>query len=115
MSFQVALESRKAFPLPKAPEVTDSRIFSEMVLNVTILADEWNSLKGGLSTFNRELAIHLASQSDTQVTFLVPHGSCGLEEKAAAAKNCVTIMEAKKLTACPSPVELFFSTERPWN
>ena len=108
MSFQVALESSKAFPLPKAPEVTDSRIFSEMVLNVTILADEWNSLKGGLSTFNRELAIHLASQSDTQVTFLVPHGACGLEEKAAAAKNCVTIMEAKKLIACPSPVELFF-------
>ena len=108
MSFQVALESSKAFPLPKAPEVTDSRIFSEMVLNVTILADEWNSLKGGLSTFNRELAIHLASRSETQVTVLVPHGACGEEEKVAAAKECVTIIEAKKLIACASHVELFF-------
>ena len=108
MVFQVALEFSTAFPSPKALEETDSSISSEKVLNVTILADEWKSLKGGLSTFNRELAIHLASRSDTQVTFLVPHGACGLEEKAAAAKNCVTIMEAKKLIACPSPVELFF-------
>ena len=108
MSFQVALESSKAFPLPKAPEVTDSRISSEMVLNVTILADEWNSLKGGLSTFNRELAINLASRTDTQVTVFVPHGACGEEEKAAAEKNCVTIIEAKELIACTPLVELFF-------
>ena len=90
MSFQVALESSKTFPLPKAPEVTDSRIFSEMVLNVTILADEWNSLKGGLSTFNRELAIHLASRSDTQLTVFVPHGACEEKEKAAAAEKFVS-------------------------
>ena len=108
MLFQVALESSTSFPSPKAPEETASNNFSKEDLKVTILADEWNSLKGGLSTFNRELAIHLASRSDTQVTFLVPHGACGFEEKAAAAKNCVTIMEAKKLIACPSPVELFF-------
>ena len=108
MSFQVALESSKAFPLPKAPEVTDSRIFSEMVLNVTILADEWNSLKGGLSTFNRELAIHLASRSDTQLTVFVPHGACEEKEKAAAAEKFVSIIEAEELVTCDSLVELFF-------
>ena len=102
MLFQVAMESSTA------PEETASNNFSKENLKVTILADEWNSLKGGLSTINRELAIHLASRSDTQVTFLVPHGACGLEEKAAAAKNCVSIIEAKKLIACPSPIELFF-------
>ena len=111
MSFQVALESSKAFPLPKAPEVTDSRIFSEMVLNVTILADEWNSLKGGLSTFNRELAIHLASRSDTQLTVFVPHGACEEKEKAAAAEKFVSIIEAEELVACSSLVELFFPPE----
>ena len=102
MLFQVAMESSTA------PEETASNNFSKEDLKVTILADEWNSLKGGLSTFNRELAIHVASRSDTQVTVLVPHGACGMEEKAAAAKNCVSIIEAKKLIACPSPVELFF-------
>ena len=108
MVFQVALEFSTAFPSPKALEETDSSISSEKVLNVTILADEWKSLKGGLSTFNRELAIHLASRSETQVTVLVPHGACGEEEKVAAAKECVTIIEAKKLIACASLVELFF-------
>ena len=108
MSFQVSLESSKAFPLPKAPEVTDSRIFSQMVLNVTILADEWNSLKGGLSTFNRELAIHLASRSDTQLTVFVPHGACEEKEKAAAAEKFVSIIEAEELMTCDSLVELFF-------
>ena len=77
-------------------------------MKVTILADEWNSLKGGLSTFNRELAIHLAGRSDTQVTLLVPHGACGEEEKAAAAEDSVTIIEAKKRVACSPLVELFF-------
>ena len=77
-------------------------------MKVTILADEWHSLKGGLSTFNRELAIHLAGRSDTQVTLLVPHGACGEEEKAAAAEDSVTIIEAKKCVACSPLVELFF-------
>ena len=92
----------------KAPEETYSNNSSKEDLKVTILADEWNSLKGGLSTFNRELAIHLASRSETQVTVLVPHGACGEEEKVAAAKECVTIIEAKKLIACASHEELFF-------
>ena len=108
MLFQVALEFGTSFPSPKALEETVSSISSKEVLNVTILADEWNSLKSGLSTFNRELAIHLASRSDTAVTVLVPHGACREEEKAAAAKNFITIIEAEELIACSSFVELFF-------
>ena len=77
-------------------------------MKVTILADEWNSLKGGLSTFNRELAIHLAGRSDIQVTFLVPRGACGVEEKALAAEGDVIVIEAKKLIACTPREELFF-------
>ena len=108
MLFQVALESSTASLSPKAPEETASNNFSKEALKVTILADEWNSLKGGLSTFNRELAIHLASRSDTQVTVFVPHGACGEEEKEAAAKDCVTIIEAEKLIACSPSEQLFF-------
>ena len=111
MLFQVALESSTSFPSPKAPEETITSISSEKVLNVTILADEWNSLKGGLSTFNRELAIHLASRSDTQLTVFVPHGACEEKEKAAAAEQFVSIIEAEELVACSSLVELFFPPE----
>ena len=108
MLFQVALESSTASLSPKAPEETASNNFSKEALKITILADEWNSLKGGLSTFNRELAIHLASRSDTQVTVFVPHGACGEEEKEAAAKDRVTIIEAEKLIACSPSEQLFF-------
>ena len=108
MLFQVALESSTASLSPKAPEETASNNFSKEALKITILADEWNSLKGGLSTFNRELAIHLASRSDTQVTVFVPHGACGEEEKEAALKDCVTIIEAEKLIACSPSEQLFF-------
>ena len=111
MLFQVALESSTSFPSPKALEETDSSISSEKVLNVTILADEWNSLKGGLSTFNRELAIHLASRSDTHLTVFVPHGAREEKEKAAAAEKFVSIIEAEELMTCDSLVELFFPPE----
>ena len=111
MVFQVALEFSTAFPSPKALEETDSSISSEKVLNVTILADEWKSLKGGLSTFNRELAIHLASCSDTKLTVLVPHGACGEEEKAKAEKEKVSIIEAEELIASSPHEELFFPPE----
>ena len=97
-----------ALPSPKAPEGTDSSNSLKEDLKVIILADEWNSLKGGLSTFNRELAIHLASRSGIQVTVFVPHCACGEEEKAAAAENRITIIEAEKCIACSPLEELFF-------
>ena len=72
------------------------------------MADEWNSLKGGLSTFNRELAIHLARNPKVDVTFFVPHGVCGREVKETAKEEGVTIIEAEQLTACTSQEQLFF-------
>ena len=39
------------------------------------MGDEWGSSKGGLSTLNRELAKHLASQPGVEVTFLLLHYS----------------------------------------
>ena len=58
-------------------------------LNVTLLGDEWASLTGGLSTFNRELAINLADHPNVEVTFFVLEGPCTDEHKK--------VVEAKKL------------------
>jgi len=66
-------------------------------LNVTLLGDEWASLTGGLSTFNRELAINLADQPNVEVTFFVPEGFCTDEHKKTAKKCSVKIVEAKEL------------------
>ena len=49
-------------------------------LNVTLLGDEWGSSAGGLSTINRELAIHLSSYSAVKISLLVPEGACNTEE-----------------------------------
>ena len=63
-------------------------------LQVTILASEWGSSKGGLSTINRELAIQLAKFSCLGVTFFLP--KCSEEDKRAAASHDVSILEATR-------------------
>ena len=61
-------------------------------VQVTILASEWGSSKGGLSTINRELAIQLAKFSGLEVTFFLP--KCSEEDKKAADSHGIAIVEA---------------------
>ncbi|XP_044175085.1 D-inositol 3-phosphate glycosyltransferase-like [Acropora millepora] len=65
-------------------------------LYITLLASEWNSLAGGLSTLNRELAIHLAQQSNVRVSLLVPEGACNVRDKREAQTFDINIVEAKQ-------------------
>jgi len=58
------------------------------------LASEWKSSKGGLSTMNREMAIHLAKRLEVSVNFFVP--KCSDEDKRVASNHNVTILEAKE-------------------
>ena len=69
------------------------------MLHVTLLGDEWSSSTGGLSTINRELAIHLSNHSAVKVSLLVPEGSCNYEEKNEAHTYGITIVEAKRRAA----------------
>ena len=61
---------------------------------ITLLASEWKSSKGGLSTINRELAIQFAKLSNTSVSFLVPE--CSDEDKREASKYNVKIVKAEE-------------------
>ena len=63
-------------------------------LKVTILASEWGSSKGGLSTINRELAIQLAKCPEVQITFFVPQ--CSEEDKRAALSHNIDIAKATR-------------------
>ena len=74
----------------------DGVFSSKPKLKVTLLGSEWNSSAGGLSTFNRELAIHLAEHAKVEVTLLVPEGSCKYEEKREAKKYGVDIVDATR-------------------
>ncbi|XP_022793106.1 uncharacterized protein LOC111332102 isoform X1 [Stylophora pistillata] len=72
----------------------------ERVLKVTLLASEWSSSMGGLSTINRQLAILLGKRKEeVSVTFLVPQFACSEEEKRCARSQNVFVREAEKRPA----------------
>ena len=69
------------------------------MLHVTLLGGEWGSSAGGLSTINRELAIHLSNHSAVKISLLVPEGACNTEEIKEADGYGITIVEAKERAA----------------
>ncbi|XP_015764740.1 PREDICTED: nucleotide-binding oligomerization domain-containing protein 2-like [Acropora digitifera] len=73
------------------PQEHDS-VHDSSKLQVTILASEWGSSKGGLSTLDRELAIELAKFSSVEVTLFLP--KCSDEDKKAAASHSVSLLRA---------------------
>ena len=76
-------------------------------LQVTILASEWGSSKGGLSTINRELAIQLAKFSCVEVTFFLPE--CSDEDKKEAASHSVSILKAVRRPGFPDKLDWLIS------
>ena len=72
------------------------QISQGQILNITLLASEWKSSAGGLSTLNRELAIHLAQIQNVRVSLLVPEGACNEEDKREACSFGISILDAKK-------------------
>ena len=67
---------------------------SSVKLKVTLLSSEWGSTKGGLSTFNRELAIRLAKDKNVKVCMYLPAFSD--KDKKAAADCRVRLLKAKE-------------------
>ena len=77
-------------PEPKAHSSSDAK------LKVTLLGSEWSSSAGGLSTLNRELAIHLSQHPKVEVSLLVPEGTCKDDDKREAQSYGVTVVDAKE-------------------
>ena len=63
-------------------------------IRVTILASEWGSSRGGLSTLNRELAIQLAKFPEMQISFFVP--KCNEGDKRVALGHNIEIVQATR-------------------
>ena len=66
--------------------------YGSNILQVTILASEWEPSNEGLSTMNRELAIQLAKVPFVKVTFFMP--KCSDQHKKAAHSHGISILEA---------------------
>ena len=63
-------------------------------LRFTLLASEWGSKHGGLSTLNRVFAIELAKHSKVHVSVFVPR--CNQEEIDEARGNNITLVKATR-------------------
>ncbi|XP_067057672.1 uncharacterized protein [Acropora muricata] len=80
-------------------EVSEQAVAVREILNITLLASEWKSSAGGLSTFNRELAIHLSQIQNVGVSLLVPEGACNEGDKREARSFGISILDAKECVA----------------
>ena len=80
----------------RQPQSRDCGVDDSRKVQVTILASEWGSSKGGLSTINRELAIQLARCPEVEITFFLPQ--CSQEDKKLALRHNVKIVEATPLS-----------------
>ncbi|XP_068752013.1 uncharacterized protein [Montipora capricornis] len=69
---------------------------SQDLLDITLLGSEWNSLAGGVSTLNRELAIYLSQQPNLRVSLMVPEGACNDEDKKEAQNFGINILDARE-------------------
>ena len=87
------------------PSTSFCTVHSGETLKVVLLANEWGSSKGGLSTINRTLAINLAKDLKVEVILLVPEFECSEEDKRTAQKNSVTITEAQRRAGFSDPLD----------
>ncbi|XP_066015854.1 uncharacterized protein [Pocillopora verrucosa] len=76
-------------------------------LRVTLLGSEWSSSKGGLSTINRELAIQLAKHPNVDVSVYLP--SCSDEDRRAASRHYVQLIEAQESPGFDQPIDWLVS------
>ena len=93
-------------------QASAAQISQGQILNITLLASEWKSSAGGLSTLNRELAINLAQIQNVKVSLLVPEGACNDEDKREARSFGISILDAKKFIGLDS---LFWLSNPPQN
>ena len=76
---------------------------SGRILQVTLLSSEWRSIKGSVSTLNRELAIQLAKDPDVEVSVYLP--KCSEKDKKEAAGYNVCLLQGKEMPGYVDPVD----------
>ena len=73
------------------------------VINVLFVCDEWKPLKGGLTTFNRELALNLALSKNFKVFCYVAQSD--EEDRKDASKHGVNLITAKSIPGSTDPLD----------
>lgn len=72
-------------------------------INALFVCDEWKSLRGGLTTFNRELALNLALSKNFNVFCYVTQSD--EEDRRDASKHGVNLITAKTIPGSTDPLD----------
>lgn len=72
-------------------------------INALFVCDEWKSLKGGLTTFNRELAVNLALSKNINVFCYVTQSD--EEDRKDASKHGVNLITAQRIPGSTDPLD----------
>ena len=104
LKYPILFALQEACNPSSSPDTAQARS-ERLVLKVTLLANEWGSSRGGLSTINRTLAMHLAKDPHVEVTILVPEFECGEKDKRVAKSHNISIREAKHLPGFSDPLD----------
>ncbi|KAL9951671.1 hypothetical protein ACROYT_G044389 [Oculina patagonica] len=75
-----------------------------ILINVLFICDEWTSLKGGLPTANRLLAINVAKWSSEKIKVYCSVLDCDDNDREDAERNGVTLVKAAQIP-CLQPEE----------
>ncbi len=74
-------------------------------IDVLFICDEWGSSRGGLSTFNREFAVHLAKASSEHLKIHCYVCSSSEEDRQDASEQGVNLITATRLPGSVDPME----------
>ena len=74
-------------------------------INVLFLCDEWKSSKGGLSTFNRELAVNLARSSSERINVHCYVPQSDEQDRENAKQHDVNLFTAQRIPGSTDPLE----------
>lgn len=92
--------------LKRTENIYDERQKESDRINVVLLCDEWKSSKGGLSTFNRELAINLANTTTNNSMKIHCYVSKSDDrDRQDAEKHNVNLITAKKIPGSMDPLD----------
>ena len=78
---------------------------SEARINVLFLCDEWRSSKGGMSTFNRELAVNLAKSSSERIIVHCYVPQSDELDREDARQHGVNLFTAQRIPGSTDPLE----------
>lgn len=73
-------------------------------INVLFLCDEWKSSKGGLSTFNRELAVNLEKTTNDTVKIHCYVSQSDEQDREDARQHGVNLITAQRVPGSTDPL-----------